>query len=262
MAGRGGGGGRWPSARPKQARAVVHRLNDQAWQFLQSNINGSHDQETIVSSQPTICEEDGEPDRNDLAAQELTGRTPESLSNGTLSVNFGGGDVLTEISGARDPDNPNTDPLAGAPDPCRSSTEPPLPLGVDYYRGQSQPLPDERTYVGLGEVEIPYTLTGAVAEVNARVWDIAPNGGPTLLMTRGTYRLELGKDPSSGTLRLPLFGNQYQLKPGHRLRLDLQEVDSLTFRHNNTTNTFDFSNPTLKLPTRQSGDKTLTGVGN
>jgi len=130
------------------------------------------------------------------------------------------------------------------------------PAGLDELGEGEQPHA-----VRLGEVVIPYTFTGLVGEVDTRVWDIAPNGGPTLLVTRGTYRLNAGRDAPAGTLRLPLFGNHYQLKPGHRVRIDLQEDDSPTFRPNNTFNRFTFSKPKLVLPTRQSGDKTLTGTG-
>ncbi len=266
---------RWPvevavadigHSRAQNKPAQWRRLNHQAWQWMQSHINGSHEQETTVSSQPTICASDGEPDRNDLAAQELTARTPESLANGTLSIEYSGGKELTNASGADDRDNVRTDPVAGGIDQaltggggdCRTSTKEP---SATRYTGQSEPLPNQRTYIGLGEVVIPYTFTGLVGEVDTRVWDIAPNGGPTLLVTRGTYRLNAGRDAPAGTLRLPLFGNHYQLKPGHRVRIDLQEDDSPTFRPNNTINSFTFSKPKLVLPTRQSGDKTLTGTG-
>ena len=250
--------------RPEQWR----RLNQQAWEWMQQNINGSHEQETTVSSQPTLCANDGEPDRNDPAAQELTGRTPEDLANGTLTVDIAGGKPLTNASGADDRDNSRTDPILGGIDsaltggggPCRMSENQP---STTRFTAVSEPLPAARTYVGLGYVNIPYTypLPSTAGTVAARVWDVAPNGD-ALLMTRGVYRLDAPTyDAPAGTIRLPLYGNHWPLKPGHRIRLDLQEADTPTFRLNNEPNTFTLKDPTLILPTRQSEDMTVTAAG-
>src|SRR5215218_9595273 len=73
---------RWPvevsladvgHSRAQNKPAQWQRLNDRAWQWMQSQIQGSHEQETTVSSQVTTCANDNEPDQNDQAAEELTG---------------------------------------------------------------------------------------------------------------------------------------------------------------------------------------------
>src|SRR5215208_507785 len=55
---------RWPvevavadvgHSRAQNPPAQWERLNAQAWEFLQSNLSGSYDQTTTVSSQPTLC---------------------------------------------------------------------------------------------------------------------------------------------------------------------------------------------------------------
>lgn len=242
------------------------RINRQAWQWMQSHIAGSHEQETTVSSQPTLCPDDGEPDSNETAAQLVTGPTPERLANGTLTVAVQGGKTLTNASGAEDPDNIATDPITGGNDapivggggPCRFSDNEPV---ATRFTAVSEPLASGRTYVGLGHVELPYTFTGTTGTVAARVWDVAPSGR-TLLVTRGVYRVEApAYDAPAGTIRLPLYGNHWPLKPGHRIRLDLQEDDSPTFRINNLANTFAFEDPKLVLPTRQSTDTTVAATG-
>ncbi|HEX8104782.1 MAG TPA: CocE/NonD family hydrolase [Solirubrobacteraceae bacterium] len=265
---------RWPvavevadigHARGQNKPETWRRLNAQAFQFLQANINGSHDQQTTVASQPTLCPNDGEPDSNETAAMRLTATSPEGLSNGRLTVAFPGG-ALNNTSGLADPNGPKTDPvlggffdsaLPGAGGPCRSSASP----AVSAYTAVSQPLPSATTYIGLGSVALPYTFTGLTATVNARVWDVAPDG-TTLLMTRGTYRVQPPYDASAGTVRLPLFGNHWPLRPGHRVRLDLAEVDAGTFRPTNPTNpnSFAFENATLVLPTREAGARRLAGT--
>jgi len=41
--------------RAQNPASTWRRLHDQAWQYLQSNIGGSHDQTTTVASQPTTA---------------------------------------------------------------------------------------------------------------------------------------------------------------------------------------------------------------
>ena len=257
---------RWPvevstadvgHARAQNRPAQWQRLNEQAWQFLLSNLSGAHTEETTVSSQPTLCGS-----ANADSAQELTATTPEGLSAGTLRVQYTRGAALTQASGADDPDGPATDAIAGglvAPgrpsDGCTQSARSPGQQTTGYT-ARSAPLVQPRVYVGLGRVQVPYVLAGTGATLHARVWDVAPDG-TALLMTRGTYRLDTlaagDADPPAGTVRLPLYGNHWPLDAGHRIRLDLQEVDAPTFRPTNIPNALTLAPPTLILPTRQAG---------
>jgi pimeloyl-ACP methyl ester carboxylesterase len=239
-----------------------HRLNNQAWQFLQSNINGSHRQHTTVSSQATVCT--GDPGQNGSGADELTATTPEGLGSGKLSITYAGGNhSLNNPLGVVDPNGPATDPIVG-PDVIEPhqgcSTDQGPALGG--YTGVSQPLHDQTTYVGLGEVDVHYALTPAViqAQLDARVWDVPPSG-PAYLITRGTYRFDTinGYDTATGNVRLPLFGNEWRLAPGHRIRLDLTQVDQPYLRPNNLGSSITFGTPKLILPTREAKQQSLTG---
>jgi predicted acyl esterase len=249
------------------------RLNQAAFGFIESQIPSSHRQITEVTSEPTICSAD-EPEDNDLAAQRLTALTPEGLSPGRLTVKAPPG-VLPPGSGTGDPDGIASDPVIGGvilerafPGECVTSTHPAWP---GRYTALSAPLPRALTYVGLGSVTLPYELTESdgAAAVNARVWDVAPDG-TTLLMTRGTYRLDAlaadDPDPPAGTLRLPLFGNQWPLEPGHRLRLDLMQVDESapfvgTFQRSKVPDTVSFGSATLELPLREASDERIGATG-
>jgi hypothetical protein len=238
-----------------------HSLNNQAWQFLQSNINGSHRQQTTVSSQATVCA--GDPGQGS-GADNITATTPEGLGKGRLSITYGPGlHTMTNTSGAADPNGPATDPIVG-PDVVEPSQGCSTDKGpaTGGYTGVSDPLPDHTTYVGLGEVDVPYTLTPALtqAELDARVWDVPPSG-PAFLITRGTYRFDTldGYDTAAGTVRLPLFGNEWQLARGHRIRLDLTQVDQPYLRASNSTSSITFGTPKLILPTREAKQQSLTG---
>ena len=124
----------------------------------------------------------------------------------------------------------------------------------------SDPLSEAATYVGLGSVHVPYTLLGGTtATLNARLWDVAPSG-KTLFVDRGTYRIDTpAYDAASGALELPLFGNNWRFAAGHRLRLDLTQVDEPFLRHSNVASSIAYGAPTLRLPIREASTVTLSG---
>jgi hypothetical protein len=266
--------------RAKNNPDTWHYLNQQAWQWLQSNINGSHDQQTTVESEQTVCDNGpGQENPND-PNQSITATTPEGLSNGTISVTYGHGGTTTsdtpDLNGGAD--DPITGSVVDRVIP-RSGNCPPS-AGPAPYTAVSDPLPANRIFVGLGSVSVHYTMVGDTAQLDARVWDIPPGpavnqaGGPQcqqgspppppgcpVLITRGTYRIDVlgGYDTTPGDIRIPLFGNHYQFPVGHRIRLDLTQQDALYLRPSNAPSTIAFTNPTLTLPTRESGTLALAG---
>jgi hypothetical protein len=241
---------RWPvevaladvgHARAQNRPESWHRLNHQAFQWLQSNINGSHEQQTTVSSETTVCADHGPP-------QHLVGRSPEDLANGALTIQYRPGGTQGNAA-AGDPNGPATDAVGGdiaePGEPCKHS----VGDALGGYTRRSAPLQSTQTYVGLGFVRIPYTWTGALSGMlAARVFDVAPDGSE-LLVTRGVYRFE--NEAPAGEIRLPLYGNHWRLEPGHSVRLDLTQVDSPTYRPSNLDTMFTFpTGVTLVLPTR------------
>jgi dienelactone hydrolase len=259
---------RWPvevamadvgHSRAQNKPATWHRLNQQAWQWLQSNINGSHEQQTTVSSEATVCATDGEPDNALKSAQRVTAPTPEGLANGELSVHYPAGATDSD-TGVADPNNETTDAIAGPlvrpGEECAHSAGPP-PDGAGVYSAYSPPLPSTRTYIGLGSVTVAYQFVGApatAATMDARLFDRAPDG-TELLVTRGTYRFN--STAQSGVFELPFYGNQWQLRPGHMLRLDLTQADTPTYRPSNIPSAFLLDSVTLNLPTLQAGSVSL-----
>jgi pimeloyl-ACP methyl ester carboxylesterase len=241
---------RWPvevaladvgHSRAQNKPQTWQRLNAQAFNWLQSNIDRSHDQRTSVSSEATVCGEGGAP-------EVVAARTPEELASGTLSLRYPPGATASPL-GAADPNGPATDAIAGPAvqpgEKCRHSDGP----AVGGYTEYSPPLASTRTYVGIGYVRVPYVWTGAASGLlAARLFDVAPDG-TELLMTRGVYRLE--NDPPTGTLTLPLYGNHWRVAAGHRIRLDLTQVDTPTYRPSNFPSSIQFPRGvTLVLPTR------------
>jgi hypothetical protein len=240
--------------RAQNKAATWHHFNARAWEFLQSNINGAHDRQTHVYSEPTICANETDTDQNLDAAQQLEGRTPEDLSRGMVTVAYAGSDVFTQASGTGDPDGIASDPVTqevlpgGTVPPCRVSIQ---NVFTGRYSGVSDAVDHRILYVGLGEVDVTYAQTGVTAQLDARVWDVAPSG-TTILVTKGTYRIDPLKGDLGGSLRLPLFGNQWNFEAGHRIRIDLAEVNAPYLVNGTTPNTLTISDVHLTLPTREA----------
>jgi dienelactone hydrolase len=243
--------------RAQNAGPVWQTLNAQAWEFLSGQIAGSHRQQTSVFSLPTQCAPRSEP-----ASGRVTASTPEALARGHLTVDYSASQVLTSDSGLADPNGPATDPLVHATSlestqaPCITSPGP----AVGGFTGLSSALPRSSTYVGPGYVEVQYVFTGQSGQLDARLWDVAPSG-ETLLVSHGAYRLDVaGFDTPTGTLRVPFSGNHWQFAAGHRLRLDLTQVDQPFLRPSNLPSSVAFTNPRLVLPTHEASETTLTGT--
>ena len=86
-------------------------------------------------------------------------------------------------------------------------------------------------------------------------------------MTRGAYRIDGNATPAaydplpSGTVDVSLFGNQWTLAAGHRIRLDLTQVDYPTFLASNSLGALlTFPNAQLVLPTREATEMALAGA--
>jgi hypothetical protein len=256
-------------------------MNNQAFQFLQANINGAHRQQTNVFSEQTTCAPTNAPNAARPPAKQLTAKTPEGLAAGSIGVTYAGTKTLTPVSGADDPNGPVADPITGGviepvgsnTSACRSAVSP--TAGTTGFTGYTEPIPANRTYVGLGYVDVPYVAADPIppkdsAVLATRVWDVAPDGS-ALLMTRGVYRLKFpgpepvvgSVDPVAGTARVPLFGNQWDLDPGHKLRVDLVQSDLpyLKAPSPGGTANLQIGAPKLVLPTRSAGTTALAGTG-
>ena len=90
---------------------------------------------------------------------------------------------------------------------------------------------------------------------------MAPDNS-ALLVTRGTYRIDSPRyDALVKTIQLPLFGNQWTLQAGHRIRLDLTQVDYPTFLQSNSASAvITFPDAQLVLPTREATEITMAGA--
>jgi ABC-2 type transport system ATP-binding protein len=108
------------------------------------------------------------------------------------------------------------------------------------------PLPAPSTLIGLPRIHLAYSATATDFEMNARLWDVGPDGARTLI-DRGAYR---GGPDLSGTIDYELFGNAWRLEPGHRLQLELLQDDSTFLRPDNVPSTVTINSARIDLTLR------------
>jgi dienelactone hydrolase len=242
---------RWPVAvaladvghsRARNPERTWQRLNGMANAFLDAHLDGSGGGASGIVSERGTCGDD--------AGELVAARTPERLANDTFTATLAAG-TLPPGSGVGDPDGIATDPIVGpqaVPGECRSSAAAAFP---GRYTDRTRPLPEPRTYVGIGEVVLRYALASpTTTTVAARVWDESPDGS-AVLVDRGVYRIDPpAYDRQAGTLRLPLYGNHWRFERGHRIRVDLMQADTPSLRPPTVPNAVTFGPPRLVLPVR------------
>jgi fermentation-respiration switch protein FrsA (DUF1100 family) len=82
------------------------------------------------------------------------------------------------------------------------------------------------TMVGQPVVTGRVRARGRYGQVIARLWDLDPNTGTQLLITRGAYRLERNQ---RGRFRFTLDGNGWRFARGHRIVVELLGRDEPTY---------------------------------
>ncbi len=116
------------------------------------------------------------------------------------------------------------------------------------------------TLMGLPTVVARVTLnptTGNDAQLDSRLWDVAPNG-QQILITRGGYRLL--NSTRDARIVFQLHGNGYYVAPGHTVMLQLLGQDAPYFRASNGAFSVSVSNVKVVLPTleRPSGGQIVS----
>ena len=93
----------------------------------------------------------------------------------------------------------------------------------------SEVLPSDFTMLGQSKVTAAHTGGGQGSQLNARLYDVFPDG--THVMTdRGVHRRV--NDPNAPTT-FPLQGNGWRFLKGHRIRIELTQNDAPYVRASN-----------------------------
>jgi len=153
-----------------------------------------------------------------------------------------------------------TDPAAGvATDPIAFAAQHssnggcvrlnPAPPDTGASTSWTFPICADFTLLGEPALHLDATLLGTDAEINSRLWDIAPDGSATLV-TRGAYRWTVSTDAASITYAL--LGSGWKFAAGHQLRIQVTQNDMPYLRLDNYQSSAVYSSMQLTLPTTAS----------
>jgi predicted acyl esterase len=173
-------------------------------------------------------------------------RTWEALQR--PGVEFGSRAAKTFNSTGGDPNVAKQfDPIAGTTDACKSIPETSEPNTATYRHRFSSPM----TMMGLPTVRARIKTTGKFGQIDARLWDIAPNGRQTLI-SRGAYSL---RNNQSGRIKFQLHGNGWRFAKGHVAELQLLGRDSPYYQMPNRLFSVRVSDLRVGLPKRAPGTR-------
>ena len=163
--------------------------------------------------------------------------------------------LVLDMPGSQQLVAPLTDPRAVATDPVAASTQrgrgcvttdlPPTP-GVATW---TVALPRSFALIGMPRLTLRYRALSPDVQLNARLWDVAPDGTQTLV-TRGAYRA-VAPNPAGEGAEYDLFGNHWRFEPGHRLMLEVTADDSPYLRRDNFPAAVTIDSARIVLPGRR-----------
>ena len=125
----------------------------------------------------------------------------------------------------------------------------PAPPDTGASTSWTFPICADFTLLGEPALHLDGTLLGTDAEINSRLWDIAPDGSATLV-TRGAYRWTVSTDAASITYAL--LGSGWKFVAGHQLRIQVTQNDMPYLRLDNYQSSAVYSSMQLILPTTAS----------
>jgi hypothetical protein len=147
----------------------------------------------------------------------------------------------TVTSAGGDPDVARAiDPVVAGNNPCvrTSAADEPGTMNVRLPAAAG----DGYTLMGAPTVIADLTVTGSIAQLNARLWDVAPDGQQTLV-ARTIFRPEAG-----GRQVFQLHPNGYRFAPGHVAKLQLLGRDAPYARPANSPFSIAVTGLEVRLP--------------
>jgi hypothetical protein len=100
------------------------------------------------------------------------------------------------------------------------------------------------TLLGEPALRLNVTVAGIDAEINSRLWDIAPDGTATLV-TRGAFRWT----PGTAEIKYALQGSGWVFQTGHQVRIQVTQNDMPYLRLHNYPSVIKYGSMTFTMPT-------------
>jgi predicted acyl esterase len=162
-----------------------------------------------------------------------------ALQRAHLSFGSAGTQIFTSAGGTASVAQ-GFDPISGTSDACKTISTTNEPNDATYQK----PVTQAFTLMGLPTVKATVNATGQFGQIDARLWDLAPDNTQRLI-TRGVYAL---KSNQSGKITFQLHGNGYRFAPGHTVELQLLGRDAPYYQAGNFPVSVNVSNLTVTLP--------------
>lgn len=119
----------------------------------------------------------------------------------------------------------------------------------------THPVAKTFTMLGLPTMQFHVAATGNYGQLNARLWDVAPNGQETYI-TRGTYALT---NNQQGAVTWQMWGGGHTFERGHTIRVELLASDVPTERASLSPFTVTVSDFQIELPSHAAPAPTSPG---
>jgi hypothetical protein len=188
---------------------------------------------------------------------QFTASSFEQLAPNTLTVDATGAQTTTNTA-APNTHSVNEDPvanLAANGGRCPVESEGTAGPGVASYT--SEVLPHEFTMLGSTAIDVTFAATGPVAQMDARLYDVQPDGS-ALLVDRGPRRLRT-TEASSGQVSYELFGSGWRFPAGHRIRIELVQDDDPFLHLTEAASSASLSKAVLRIPIREPSETIKAG---
>lgn len=216
-----------------------HYFNNQAARFFAAHLLGATKKApkpgavTAFTQTCPLAAPDGAPLRADSFRALHPGK----------AFRFGGKPAQTFTSAGGDSTIAKTyDPTFGTEDACLTVPIAPEANTATYTAKAGKGF----TLLGLPGVKARISTTGNYGQIDARLWDLSPDG-TQMLISRGVYSLESGE---SGQIEFQLHGNGYHFAKGHTVELQLLGRDAPYYQPANQEFTVRASQVEVTLPTR------------
>ena len=116
--------------------------------------------------------------------------------------------------------------------------------GIAVYT--SSALKSDYTMLGLTRVTVPHTGQGQDIQLNARMYDVFPDGSE-VMVDRGVRRVSSANE----TTVFELHGNGWRFPKGHSIRIELTQDDDPYVKRSNAPSSLLISEVTLQIPVRE-----------
>jgi predicted acyl esterase len=167
-------------------------------------------------------------------------------------VRFSSAAAQTVLSGGDPSIGPQLDPIVGTAAATLPGADPECqPFTAVNWPGTAvytHPVTHTFTMLGLPTMRMHIGTVGDHGQLNARLWDVAPDGKETFV-SRGTYALT---DHQTGTITWQMWGGGHTFPKGDTIRVELLAQDVPIERPSPSPFAVTVSAFTIELPSHEA----------